>query len=115
MERIGSIEGRSVWVRVVDLPAQAGGGQEILFECDRYDDRAWLPAGKGMMLAEVLGRERVAVGNNGRWVAVVVHDEEVDRLLVELIDVLVSIRYAHPTMVQLRLSLDVEDVPAVRR
>jgi len=35
----------------------------------------------------------------------VVHDKQVDDLLVELIDLLISIRYAHPTMVQLELAL----------
>ena len=32
-------------------------------------------------------------------------DQQVDDLLVELIDLLISIRYAHPTMVQLELAL----------
>ncbi|MBN1658017.1 MAG: hypothetical protein JXA93_06420 [Anaerolineae bacterium] len=34
------------------------------------------------------------------------HDQETDRLLVELIDLFISIRYAHPTLVQLELHLD---------
>ena len=34
------------------------------------------------------------------------HSQEIDRLLVELIDLLISIRYAHPTLVQLELALD---------
>jgi hypothetical protein len=38
------------------------------------------------------------------------HDEEVDRLLVELIDLFISIRYTHPSLVQLELELD-ETVP----
>jgi hypothetical protein len=33
------------------------------------------------------------------------HDREVDRLLVELTDLFISIRYAHPTLVQLELIL----------
>ena len=33
------------------------------------------------------------------------HDREVDALLVELIDLLISIRYAHPALVQLELAL----------
>ena len=36
----------------------------------------------------------------------IVHDEQVDGLLVELIDLLISIRYAHPTLVQLELELE---------
>ena len=35
----------------------------------------------------------------------IAHDKQVDDLLVELIDLLISIRYAHPTMVQLELAL----------
>jgi hypothetical protein len=33
------------------------------------------------------------------------HGQEVDRLLVELTDLFISIRYAHPTLVQLELAL----------
>ena len=34
------------------------------------------------------------------------HSQEIDLLLVELIDLLISIRYAHPTLVQLELVFD---------
>lgn len=34
------------------------------------------------------------------------HSHEVDRLLMELTDLFISIRYAHPTFVQLELELD---------
>ncbi len=34
------------------------------------------------------------------------HSPEVDRLLIELTDLFISIRYAHPTLVQLELELD---------
>ncbi len=34
------------------------------------------------------------------------HSPEVDRLLTELTDLFISIRYAHPTLVQLELALD---------
>jgi hypothetical protein len=37
----------------------------------------------------------------------IAHDKQVDDLSVELIDLLISIRYAHPTMVQLELALPV--------
>jgi hypothetical protein len=36
----------------------------------------------------------------------IVHDRQVDDLLVELIDLLISIRYAHPAMVQLKMILE---------
>jgi hypothetical protein len=35
----------------------------------------------------------------------IAHNKQVDDLLVELIDLLISIRYAHPAMVQLELAL----------
>ena len=38
------------------------------------------------------------------------HSQEVDKLLMELTELFTSIRYAHPTLVQLELQLD-EDVP----
>jgi hypothetical protein len=34
------------------------------------------------------------------------HSQEVDRLLMELTELFTSIRYAHPTLVQLELQLD---------
>ena len=36
----------------------------------------------------------------------IVHNRQVDNLLVELIDLLISIRYAHPAIVQLEMSLE---------
>ena len=36
----------------------------------------------------------------------VTHNRQVDDLMVELIDLLISIRYAHPTLVQLELELE---------
>ena len=35
----------------------------------------------------------------------ILHSREVDRLLMELTDLFISIRYAHPTLVQLELAL----------
>ncbi len=34
------------------------------------------------------------------------HSQEVDHLLTELIDLFISIRYSHPTLVQLELDLE---------
>ena len=39
----------------------------------------------------------------------VVHDRQVDDLLVELIDLLISIRYAHPALVQLEMILEPDE------
>ena len=40
----------------------------------------------------------------------IMHDKQVDELLIELIDLLVSIRYAHPAMVQLEMVLEPDKV-----
>ena len=40
----------------------------------------------------------------------IVHDRKVDDLLVELIDLLISLRYAHPTLVQLELELELSEL-----
>ena len=40
----------------------------------------------------------------------IVHDRQVDGLLVELIDLLISFRYAHPTLVQLELELELAEL-----
>lgn len=37
------------------------------------------------------------------------HNRQVDDLLVELIDLLISIRYAHPAMVQLEMILEPDE------
>jgi hypothetical protein len=39
----------------------------------------------------------------------IAHDRQVDELLVELIDLLISIRYAHPAMVQLEMVLEPDE------
>ncbi len=61
----------------------------------------------GQSLACLLAFENAEVIRRGEvfyWR--VHHSHEVDRLLMELVDLLISIRYAHPTLVQLELELD---------
>ena len=100
-ERLGTIDGAEVWVRIV------GEGQEILIERGSVTERL------AMLLAVYQGRE-VWQREDGREFYVVGHTEEVDRMLMELIDVLISIRYAHPTMVQLKLGLTEEEATELR-
>jgi hypothetical protein len=60
----------------------------------------------GQRLASLLvpgSTEIVRLGDVLYWR--VPHDQHVDRLLVELTDLFISIRYAHPAMVQLELAL----------
>ena len=61
----------------------------------------------GQSLACLLAFEKAEVIHRGEalyWR--VHHSHEVDRLLMELTDLLISIRYAHLTLVQLELELD---------
>ena len=71
-------------------------GQEILIE---HSD-------VGQRLARLLGCDQAASvrrGDSRYWR--VPHNHEVDGLLMELTDLFISIRYAHPTLVQLELVL----------
>jgi hypothetical protein len=43
-------------------------------------------------------------GDESYWL--IPHDRQLDDLLIELIDLFISIRYAHPTMVQLEMVLE---------
>jgi hypothetical protein len=77
------------------------GGQDILIQ---HGDM-------GQRLACLLAMGKTEIVRRGEalyWR--VHHSQEVDRLLVEIIDLFISIRYAHPTLVQLELELD-EPVP----
>ena len=60
----------------------------------------------GQSLTCLLGFGKADIGQQGdAYYWRVVHDKQVDDLLVELIDLLISIRYAHPAMVQLEMVL----------
>ena len=64
----------------------------------------------GQSLACLLGFGRADIVR--QWDAYywrVVHDRQVDDMLVELIDLLISIRYAHPAMVQLEMVLEPDE------
>lgn len=60
----------------------------------------------GRRLAMLLDPEATAMIQRGRTRFLrVPHNRDVDVLLVELIDLFISIRYAHPSLVQLELTL----------
>jgi hypothetical protein len=71
-------------------------GQEILIQHSDLGQRlaCLLATGK----AEVVRREDVLYWR-------IPHDREVDKLLMQLTDLFITIRYAHPTLVQLELVL----------
>ena len=71
-------------------------GQDILI---RHSDI-------GQSLACLLGFGKADIVRRGdAYYWRIVHNRQVDDLLVGLIDLLISIRYAHPAMVQLELAL----------
>ena len=72
-------------------------GQDILIEHGDLGQRlaCLLAVGKG----DIIRRE-----DGYYWR--IRHDRQVDDLLVELIDLLISIRYAHPALVQLEMILE---------
>jgi hypothetical protein len=86
--------GRLDGVKVGVLPTLAG--QDILIEHSNTGQR--LACLLAMGQTDILRR-----GEAYYWR--IVHNWQVDELIVELIDLLISIRYAHPALVQLELAL----------
>jgi hypothetical protein len=91
LRRLAYLVGTEVWVQ------HAGDGQEILIP----------QSDTGQRLACLLGFGKAHMiwkGDECYWL--VPHSRPVDDLLIELIDLFISIRYAHPTMVQLEMVLE---------
>jgi hypothetical protein len=72
-------------------------GQNILI---RHSDR-----GQRLACLLAFGKADIVL-REGAYYWRIVHNRQVDDLLVELIDLLISIRYAHPAMVQLEMILE---------
>jgi hypothetical protein len=76
------------------------GGQDILIEHSAV----------GQCLASLLTwGDAEAVYREDTLYWRVTHNRQVDDLLVELIELLISIRYTHPTLVQLEMILESEE------
>ncbi len=75
-------------------------GQDILIEHGHLGQRF------ACLLA--LGKADI-VRLDGRTYWRIPHNRQVDDLLVELIDLLITIRYAHPAMVQLEMVLEPDE------
>ena len=91
---LGCLDGAEVGVQ--STPA----GQDILI---RQGDT-------GQSLACLLGFGKADIVRQGNATyRRIVHNRQVDDLLVELIDLLISIRYAHPAMVQLEMVLEPDE------
>lgn len=91
----------AVWQLPGDRPGMVGvrltdEGQQIGF----------LLNGWSKALEALLGSRIVSfAGTNGQRWALVEHDVDFDEFLRNLIDLLITLRYSHPTMVQLELKL----------
>ena len=76
------------------------GGQDIWIQDGDVGQRLACLLGLGK--ADIVSRE-----DRSYWR--IVHNRQVDDLMVELIDLLISIRYAHPAMVQLEMILESDE------
>jgi hypothetical protein len=74
-------------------------GQNIIVQHNEVGHRLACLLAPGPENAQVFRR-----GDDLYWR--IPHTHRVDRLLTELTDLFISIRYAHPTLVQLELQLD---------
>ena len=72
-------------------------GQDILIQHSNLGQRLTSLLASGQ--ADIVRRDKATYWR-------IVHDGQVDGLLVELIDLLISLRYAHPALVQMELALD---------
>ena len=91
---LGCLDGEDVGVQ------STPGGQDILIQQSDI--------GQGLACLLSFGKaEIVRQGEATYWR--IVHNRQVDDLLVELIDLLISIRYAHPAMVQLEMVLEPDE------
>jgi hypothetical protein len=92
IQHLGSIDGAQIAIQLAGLK------QNILIQRT--------PAGQHLVRflgAEPNGLPTVQVGGASYWP--VEHNAEVDTLLKQAIDVLISIRYLHPTFVQMQMQL----------
>jgi hypothetical protein len=88
---LGLLDGSDVGVQ------STPGGQDILIR----------QSGIGQSLACLLGFGKAdIVRREEAYYWRITHNRQVDDLMIELIDLLISIRYAHPMLVQLELELE---------
>ena len=74
-------------------------GQDLIVQHNEVGHRLACLLGPGPENAQVFQR-----GDDLYWR--IPHTHQVDRLLTELIDLFISIRYAHPALVQLEMELE---------
>ena len=88
------------------------GGTEVGVQPTPDGQDTWIQHGSmGQRLACLLAVDQTDIiqrGNAYYWR--ITHNRRVDELMVELIDLLISIRYAHPAMVQLEMVLEPDEL-----
>jgi hypothetical protein len=92
--RLGHLDGAEVGVQ------STLGGQDILI---RHSD-----IGQSLACLLAFGKADI-IQREGAYYWRIIHNRQVDNLLVELIDLFITIRYAHPAMVQLELALSASE------
>lgn len=109
MRILGQFEGATVGVEWRD------GHQRLVFSVPA--SLVGMPQGyavHGLVQALGLGRGQPSAEPGAtRWE--IVHDDEVDWRLLELIDLLIAFRFEHPTMIQLPLVLSDEETAELTR
>jgi hypothetical protein len=92
-------------------------GQQVVSVSTPMSMEAWPARQYARALSEALGGSgwSSAPDRPGELCYEVVHDDAVDRRIVELVDLLVAIRYQHPRMMQLELALTPEEQEALDR
>ena len=88
---LGHLDGTEVGVQ------STLGGQDILIRQSNI--------GQSLACLLAFGKADI-VRRDGAYYWRIAHDRQVDDLLVELIDLFITIRYAHPAMVQMEMILE---------
>jgi len=104
---IGELFGASFWMRYEDPPV-------IVVRWRMRQENGDALAVHGLVHA--LGGSGTIQRRSDGWMqAEIVYNEDLDHTLVDLIDLLITIRYMHPRMVQLPLNLTEEDARELER
>lgn len=107
MKAVGELFGTSFWMRYSDPPVIV-----VRWRMSQQDGDALAVHG----LVHALGGAGTIQRREDGWMqAEIPYKDVLDHTLMELIDLLITIRYMHPRMVQLPLNLTEEDARELER